>query len=310
MSEDLKVGLIGAGQWGKKIIHTLNAMPGVQLTHIAKRTQHIEEGMPSSCSVSTNWRHLVSSFELDGVIIATPAGLHSEMSAYALKHKIPVFVEKPMAMTVVEAQLLCDLVEEYSGILQVDYIDIDNPAWQALKSQLSMVGNIKSIEAIFGGAGPIRKDVTTLWDWGSHPIALILSLLNEPDNISAKKTYMEQTEDGDLEEVNISLDYRSIKTKISISNHYAESIRNLSIHGTKGTLVYDDKNDNKLIFIKDEKVKVLNYSNMSPLRSALDRFIMSIVKGSPEYKDIYLGLMVTKTLSKIDSILSEKSMSH
>ena len=93
-----------------------------------------------------------------------------------------------MALTVVDGRMLYDLVEKYSGILHVGYIDIANPAWQVLKGQLSLVGDITNIEAMFGGMGPIRPDITPLWDCGEHTsIALILSLLGEPDYIRAQQ---------------------------------------------------------------------------------------------------------------------------
>ncbi|HIF50019.1 MAG TPA: Gfo/Idh/MocA family oxidoreductase [Thiotrichaceae bacterium] len=304
MSEDLKIGLIGAGKWGKNIILTLDTIPGVQLTHIATRIQKSVENIPSSCVVSTNWRDVVTNYDLDGIIIASPAGLHAEMSAYALKQNKAVFVEKPMTLTVVEAQQLYDLVEEYSGILHVDYTDIANPAWQSLKDNLSLVGDINSIEAKFGGMGPVRADVTPLWDWGTHPIALIISLLEEPIHVSANYRYKNHTEIGYIEDINIVLDYKMINAKVSVSNNYSESIRKLSIEGNKGSLIYDDKAINKLLFITKNITKKIEYSKISPLRSALDRFKESIVKGSPYYKDVSLGLRVTKVLSKLDAVLN------
>ena len=87
MSGDLKVGLIGAGKWGKNIVRTLDSIPRVQLTHIATRTQQFVENISSSCIVSTDWRSVVTNDDIDGVIIASPAGLHAEMSAYPLKQK-------------------------------------------------------------------------------------------------------------------------------------------------------------------------------------------------------------------------------
>ena len=303
MNVDLKFGLIGAGAWGRNIIRTLIGIPGVQLTHIATRTRRLIQEIPPSCIISNNWRCLVTDNDLDGLLIATPAGLHAEMSDFALKRKIPTFVEKPIALTVADAQILRDTVEKYSGILQVNYIDIANPAWQALKKKLFLVGKIEKIEATFGGAGPVRSDITPLWDWGSHPIALILSLLKEPDSIRARQIYKKHTGNGNIEDIKIFFNYKFAEAQISISNNYSESIRRLSIIGTTGMLVYEDNSIDKLVFIKGGKVQSFVHSNKSPLRSALDRFINSIVDGSPDFKDAILGVLVTKTLSNIDSLL-------
>ena len=43
---------------------------------------------------------MIEKENLDGIFITTPDFLHEEMAIFALDHKIPVYLEKPMAITI------------------------------------------------------------------------------------------------------------------------------------------------------------------------------------------------------------------
>jgi predicted dehydrogenase len=57
----------------------------------------------------------------DGVIVASPHILHAEHAKYALEKDCHVLVEKPMATSTKDAQLLCSLAEETGKTLMTPY---------------------------------------------------------------------------------------------------------------------------------------------------------------------------------------------
>lgn len=60
----------------------------------------------------TDYKKLVEENELDLVGIATESGLHAEIALYCIEHNINVIIEKPMAMSIEDADKIIKLSEE------------------------------------------------------------------------------------------------------------------------------------------------------------------------------------------------------
>ena len=297
----INLGLVGAGKWGSNIIQTCEQIPEIQLTHIARHSNN-RINIPDSCQLHTDWHELLSLKGIDGVIIATSADIQAEVTKSALINNLPVYVEKPHALTIDDAQSIYDLVNKKSGILKIGYIDLYNSAWQTLLENISLIGDIIKIEAEFGGDGPFRPDIRPLWDWGSHPVALISILFGEPENIEAKYIHHEKTADCVIENIEINMKFVNKFAKVTIGNKLDETHRNIIVEGKSGTLVYDDRKNEKIQFIGDD-VKTLSHKKVSPLTQAMLSFSEFIIAGKPYLDDAHLGLLVTKTLADIDAKL-------
>lgn len=70
-------------------------------------------------NVFSSYDELVASGEIDAVCICTPSGTHAQLAIKALKHKVNVVVEKPMAITVDECEQIISACEENSARLMV-----------------------------------------------------------------------------------------------------------------------------------------------------------------------------------------------
>lgn len=183
----VRLGLIGAGRWGQKILRTVVALRDrCELTHLVTRYQERAALVPYPVTVSQHWRDLVTA-PCDAVIIATPPNLHAEMIEACLEQRKPCLVAKPLCLDLETAEHLQARIETSHVPVLVDHTFLFHPAYKALKDALRLSGEIIRVVISEGiGLGPFRSDTPAWWDWGPHDISLCLDLLGDmPTHIAA-----------------------------------------------------------------------------------------------------------------------------
>src|SRR5690625_1851829 len=115
----LRLGLIGCGSIAKKHINTIAKFKQMSLIAVSDLYQpkmeetidHIGRQKLDNTSVSLyeNYQYLLADPRVDVVIIATVSGLHAEMTKAALKHNKHVIVEKPLALSLEDANEIINL---------------------------------------------------------------------------------------------------------------------------------------------------------------------------------------------------------
>ncbi len=108
VSDKLRVGLIGCGQIAK-IFHlkVLPSLPGASLVALADSdSQRLGEAhaMVPEASVFENYQELLGSPNVDAVVICLPTGLHAEAAIAAFQHGRHVYLEKPLATSIDDAE--------------------------------------------------------------------------------------------------------------------------------------------------------------------------------------------------------------
>ena len=95
---DLRLGLIGAGPWGRTYIGAIAAIDGLKLTRLASRNPESRSLVDPACLISEDWRQVAEALDLDGVIIATPPHFRPQHVAAAVAANKHIFMEKPVAV--------------------------------------------------------------------------------------------------------------------------------------------------------------------------------------------------------------------
>jgi len=151
----MNIVIVGNGVWGKNYVKTINEyFPSVKLKIATK----------------ADWWQLIGE-KPQGVIIATPPDSHIKIALQALGQDIPCLIEKPLALSLVEAKKL----EQFSHIpILVSHIHLFSSWYQEMKL---IIGNKEITEMVSYGAnnGPIRN-YSSLWDYGPHDLSMILDL--------------------------------------------------------------------------------------------------------------------------------------
>jgi len=304
---DCRLGLIGAGRWGRNYISTIQELPGVTLGRIASNNPETKDLAPLDCRIDADWRLVAAAKDLQGVIIATPPALHAEMVSLAVRSGIPVLVEKPLTMDLSEAEVLVRMVMLCDGYVLVDHTQLFNPAFVALKRALEQLGAITAINAVAGNAGPIRKDASVLWDWGAHDVAMCLDLMAAvPISVSARRIASVGTS-GETIEIVMGFANEVVAT-INISNIRSEKVRRFNVQCREGEFFFDDLAADKLFLISSRPAQerlapAMEYSAEKPLSSAVRQFVKDIGAGRPRSDRWQMGLDVVRVLARCQASL-------
>src|SRR4051794_40089561 len=105
--QPLAVGLIGAGRMGSFHAETLaHRLPGVRLAALADPAPGAARSLGDRLGCATTYTdigELLADPRIDAVVIATPARTHAGLVEAAAKAGKAVYCEKPMAVTLAEA---------------------------------------------------------------------------------------------------------------------------------------------------------------------------------------------------------------
>ncbi len=184
-----KVAVVGSGYWGKNLIRNHHELGS--LWAICDTNQDVLDGFAvqyPGVRCEANYQQLLAEPELDAVVLAAPAAMHFSLAREALTAGKDVFVEKPLALDVVEAQELSDLAIENNCILMVGHLLQYHSAFIKLK-ELVAGGELGRINYIYSNRlslGKIRREEDILWSFAPHDISMILSLAKDlPESVAA-----------------------------------------------------------------------------------------------------------------------------
>ena len=171
----LKVGVLGAGHLGKIHLRLLQQSEKYELVGFYDPSQENTEkviaefGYKSFNSIDD----LIDAVEV--VDIVTPTLSHFDCAKKAIKKGCHVFIEKPIAKTVIEAEAIKTLASQYHVLGQVGHVERFNPAFLAAKD---MINNPMFIETHrLAEFNPRGTDVPVVFDLMIHDIDIILSVV-------------------------------------------------------------------------------------------------------------------------------------
>ncbi|MGH9195413.1 MAG: Gfo/Idh/MocA family protein [Acidimicrobiia bacterium] len=301
----IRLGLIGAGRWGLNVIRTINETDGVELKRLGSRNPRAVTFVPSGCEVSQDWREVATASDLDGVIITTPPALHAEMSTAAVEAGLPVMVEKPLTLSLEEAEKLRARVQEHSGYVFVDHTLLFHPAYIKLCSLAESLGAVERVMSVGGNKGPFGKQCPPFWDYAAHDLAMILVLLGEsPSSVTGGVVESRETEDGYGEMGEAELTFPSgAKAEISTGNLRDSKIRRVEVSFEESVIVFDDLAVDKLVqYERDHEGpgKPIEIRAELPLTTAVTSFAGMIQGGDMSSTgSLDLGVEVVRILEQL-----------
>lgn len=171
----VRIGIAGVGKLGTFHCNTLSQLAEAELVGLydIDESRARESAERFHCTPFSSYGEMVA--QVDAVGIAVPTTLHHQYTLPALKAGKAVFVEKPIAATIREAEEMAVLAAENKAILQVGHIERFNPAIRALEHLLPDPMFIESHR--MAPFDPRGTDVAVVLDLMIHDIDIILSLV-------------------------------------------------------------------------------------------------------------------------------------
>ena len=116
--------------------------------------------------------------KVDAVSIAAPTSLHFAIARDCIAAGLDVFIEKPIAETVAQAETLIAAAREGGRVLQVGHIERFSTAYQALKNAVDAPLLVEARRLT--PFRPRANDVSVVADLMIHDIDLVLDLVGSP----------------------------------------------------------------------------------------------------------------------------------
>jgi len=178
MTEPLKTGVIGVGYLGKFHAEKYAALEGSELVGVADINPHRVQEVARALNTRafTDYRELLPLVQ--AVSVAATTTQHHPVVRECLAQGVHVLVEKPLAVTVVEADELVQLARQQGCFLMVGHLERFNSAMEELKSRVVRPGFIESHRlAFYKERG---TDVDVVLDLMIHDLDHVLNLTASP----------------------------------------------------------------------------------------------------------------------------------
>ena len=124
-NDELNVGLVGLGRFGRLHARILNSLAGVRLACVADP----DEAARSWASLSLNAGSVVGSPEevfattgLDAIFIVSPEQFHTDQALAALDLGIPIFMEKPLSTSLEGARSIVAKASATETFVQIGFV--------------------------------------------------------------------------------------------------------------------------------------------------------------------------------------------
>jgi predicted dehydrogenase len=179
-SDRLRVGLAGLGRFGKLHASVLDQLPDVELTAVCDPRRDEVAAVTSrhpGAKGYADFDAMLDDAQLDALFVVTPEPLHAAQAISALQRGIPIFVEKPLAMTAEEGARVAAAASSAGVPLQVGFVlRFDTPHIQ-LKAEIMRraLGDVVSIRT--------KRNVSKAWfpDFGDRAHTMYETAIHDVD---------------------------------------------------------------------------------------------------------------------------------
>jgi len=246
------VAQIGCGYWGPNLLRNFSALPECTVKYVvdesAERRAFVERNFPTTKAVESV-DIVFDDPRVAAVIIATPAGTHFALAEQALKSGKHILVEKPLATTVAEVDMLGRLAEQRGLVVMAGHTFIYNSAVRYVK-RLITAGDLGDVRYVYSqrlNLGRIRSDIDAMWNFAPHDVSIIQYWLDdqEPTTVSRHGLACIQPDVEDVVFLNLAYANKII-ANVHVSWLDPQKIRRMTIVGSRKMVVYDDVADDKI----------------------------------------------------------------
>ena len=314
MSTIAQVALVGCGYWGKNLCRNFQAI-GVLSTVVdaTENGQATARSIAPDAQITDNLDDVLRDEHIQGIALATPAETHAELAIQAMHAGKDVFVEKPMALTLGDAEKMKEVAEETGRILMVGHLLEYHPAVLKLREMIA-TGELGKINYIYSNRlnfGKVRTEENALWSFAPHDVAVILRLMGKaPVLVSACGGSYLTKGIADTTMSNLKFDDES-RAHIFVSWLHPFKEQRLVAVGDKKMAIFNDVapyGEKLLLYpqnvefegstplLKKEEPEFFDHVDTEPLREECNHFLECIQSRKQPLTDAKSGIDVLKVL--------------
>jgi UDP-2-acetamido-3-amino-2,3-dideoxy-glucuronate N-acetyltransferase len=298
MQQRKSVALVGCGKWGRNIARNLSHLGVLKIVCDADDVNVAPLASELGAAFTKDFRNVLSSSEVNAVVIATPATTHAALATEAISAGKHVYLEKPLAISTGDGKALAALAADRGRVLMVGHLLQYHPGFMKLL-ELVRDGKLGKISYVYSNrlnVGVVRTEENVLWSLAPHDFSMVLAVLGEaPNAVTAHGAAILQPRIEDLVSVHMTFP-SGARAHIFCSwlNPFKE--HKLTVIGDKAMAVFDDTSrdwKHKSLALFEHKVVTKNavpllmkgeettvaFEEREPLRDELMHFLECVETG-------------------------------
>ncbi|HEY9050870.1 MAG TPA: Gfo/Idh/MocA family oxidoreductase [Gammaproteobacteria bacterium] len=308
----IKTAVIGVGYLGKFHADKYAALPNSDLVAVVDANADTANAIAAKHGVQalTDYSSLLG--KVDAVSIAAPTTLHHKIARDFLSHGCHVLIEKPITVSVAEADELVALAKSKNLLIQVGHLERFNAAILDLEQVLEKPMFIESHR--LAPFNPRATDVNVVLDLMIHDIDIILNVVrSDVKSISASGTPV-LTNSTDIANArlefangcvaNVTASRVSMKTERKMRLFQPDSCITIDFHN-RAMKVYSKGDQEMFPGIPEIDISESVYENNDALNVEIIAFLDSIQNGTPVVVSGDDGRRALATAIEISKLLSE-----
>lgn len=331
MTRPVNIGVVGLGHWGPNLARNFaSMMPEAHLTWLCDSRKGLVHRLGTAfpqARLTDSLDALLGDPELDAVCLATDVSSHARLASEVLDSGKHCFVEKPMAQTVQEAEVLATKARASDCVFMVGHLLQYHPGITLLRSLVESgeLGNLYYIYSNRLNLGKLRTDENALWSLGAHDISVVLMLAQEdPSQVhAAGHAYMRPANED------VVFCYLRFPSGLTAHLHLSwldpHKERRFTVVGSRKMATFDDMAAEQKVTVYDKGFDedFENYgeymarsgdiwspmvSNDEPLRLECRHFLECILEGKEPQSGAASGLRVVRVLERLQRSLKSPEL--
>lgn len=321
MTVHVKVAQVGCGYWGKNLTRNLSELGA--LAAVVDDYPETARKMAEQFAVpALSYEDVLSDTSIDAVSLATPAVSHADFAIQALRAGKHVFVEKPLALHVADAECVLDAARKNDRILMVGHLLQYHPVFIKAREMAAagVIGKLRYVYSNRLSLGKFRTEENVLWSFAPHDLSMVLCLAGEePVDVNAQG--MSYVTPGIADWVTVQLRFPGgLRAHVQASWAHPYKEHRLVLVGDSGMLEFSDSAtawEKKLILYRHGIDKsgrapapvkadgeAIVVAKGEPLRAECQHFIDCCANGTRPKTDGAEGLAVLRVLERAEMCLS------
>jgi predicted dehydrogenase len=298
----LRLGIVGAGYWGEKLLRVFGRMERVCVQAVCDIDAQRRAAVGAPIATVGTLGELLQRPDIDAAVVATPPSSHYAIASQVLAAGKHCWVEKPLAMRASEARDLVDSARRRGLTLFVDETFLYDPLLQRAKAWIDAgrLGRLYHLSFERLGMGRIRRDSDVWWNSAPHDLSILCYLV--PNRVEQVRldgfTYL-QPGIADMAVATLRL-AGGVSAHLYLSWLSPLKVASIVVVGSHGMLHYEGRfgqralrffeyevtnpaavTDNVVPIPRFEATETIRGGQEEPLELAAAAFVAAVAQGAP-----------------------------
>lgn len=153
--QTLRIALIGCGQIADAHLQQITQLPRTRVVAVCDAYRDLADQAAARFDVPSaydDFGRMLDETRPDVVHVTTPAQTHHQLAVELLRRGCHVYVEKPLALNVAQADEILATAQAAGRMLCVGHDQLFDPAWLELRQRIDAgdIGPVRHVESVLG----------------------------------------------------------------------------------------------------------------------------------------------------------------